>query len=101
MTLSGSTAALVAKYRPGVPVIALTPSPSAARRLQLVHGVHTLLTPEGASRDESLQVAVDECKRMGMVEAGDRFLALLGKHSVHVAGDVSSMHVFDVDGFKD
>lgn len=99
MTLSGSTAALLAKYRPGVPVIALTPSPAAARRLQMVYGVHALLTPQGSSRDETLQVAVDECRRMGLVEEGDRFLALLGKHSTHVAGDVSSMHVFDTDGF--
>ncbi len=41
-TQTGSTAALVAKYRPNLPIIAVTPTQSVRRRLALYAGVHVL-----------------------------------------------------------
>jgi len=41
-TKTGSTAALVAKYRPAVPILAVTPSPVVARQLALYSGVQPL-----------------------------------------------------------
>ena len=44
---------------------------------------------------------VEECRRMGFVAKGDRFLALLGRHATRAfeGRDVSSMHVLEVDSF--
>jgi pyruvate kinase len=43
-TQSGTTASLVARERPSVPIIALTPIPATLRRLCLTWGVHCVLT---------------------------------------------------------
>ena len=47
-TESGTTAALVARERPSVPIIAITPLPATARRLCLTWGIHTVLTEAAA-----------------------------------------------------
>jgi pyruvate kinase len=41
-TQTGSTATLVSKYRPGLPIFAVTPSQSVRRRMALYHGVTSL-----------------------------------------------------------
>ena len=45
-THSGTTAMLAARERPSVPIIALTPFRSTARRLSLVWGLHCVITEE-------------------------------------------------------
>ncbi|SEA74203.1 pyruvate kinase [Desulfuromusa kysingii] len=42
-TQTGSTAALIAKYRPSLPIIAVTPNRQVKRQLALYRGVHPLL----------------------------------------------------------
>lgn len=53
-TQSGSTAALMAKFRPHLPIIALTPDPAIQRRLSLYRGVRTY--PIGRMRDTDEQI---------------------------------------------
>ncbi len=45
-TMSGSTALRMARQRPNVPILCLTPNLDVARRLSLVYGVHSVHTPE-------------------------------------------------------
>ena len=53
-TSSGSSARLVSRYRPPVPIYAVTPSEVAARQLQIHYGVFPVLAPEVGSTDEML-----------------------------------------------
>jgi pyruvate kinase len=71
-TQTGATARMVARYRPNVPIIAITPMLSTVRQLALVWGVHAVLIErEYESTDELLQ----KCKQLslatGLVQPGD------------------------------
>lgn len=57
-TQSGSTARLIAKYRPPLPIIAFTPFPEIQRRLSLCWGVHAW--PIGTVGGTDQQIAVVE-----------------------------------------
>lgn len=60
-TQTGGTAALVAKFRPSVPVLAVTPTQHVRRRLALYGGVHSLRVDIAGSTEAqicSVEVAV-------------------------------------------
>ena len=77
-TASGSSLWRVARYRPGVPVLALTPNARVRRQLVLASGVYTALAPDPTSTDEMVAEAVDYVKRAGLAEAGDRIVITAG-----------------------
>jgi pyruvate kinase len=54
-TTSGSTARLISRYRPAVPIFAFTPSDAVARQLQVVYGVKPVIAPFVGSTDEMLK----------------------------------------------
>jgi pyruvate kinase len=78
VTMTGSTARLVAKYRPATRIIAATPSEETFRRLALTWGVMPLLTPAWESVDEALAGAVGAAERAGLVKQGDCLIATAG-----------------------
>ncbi len=53
-TSSGSSARLIARYRPTTPIFAFTPSEEVARQLSLIYGVYPVIAPEVLSTDEML-----------------------------------------------
>lgn len=53
-TSSGSSARLIARYRPPVPVFAFTPSEQVARALGIVYGVKPVIAPHVTSTDEMM-----------------------------------------------
>ncbi len=55
---SGSTTLRAARERPSVPILGLTPNDATARRLALVWGVHSVLTPDLTSFTEMVKMAV-------------------------------------------
>src|SRR5690606_28451987 len=57
-TQSGATARLLSKYRPKVPIIALTPSEQVQRHLMLVWGVHPFVVPFRHTIDEVIDTAI-------------------------------------------
>jgi len=57
-TQSGSTARLIAKFRPQIPIVAFTPHPEIQRRLSLSWGVFT--RPIGAVEGTDQQIAIVE-----------------------------------------
>lgn len=97
-TASGVTAKLIAKYRPGVPIIAITDSPSTAQKLTLVWGVNPIVTHKVTTTDEILELAVDEALKYGYVNHGDIVVITAGVPvgesgttnlmKVHVIGDL-------------
>ena len=77
-TYSGSTAMLASRERPRVPLIALTPLISTARRLTLFWGIHSRVT----DRVERFKLAVVSAVRvalaMGVASETDRIVVTAG-----------------------
>jgi pyruvate kinase len=77
-TAPGSTALRVARERPGLPVIGLSPVVATGRKLAMVWGVHCVLTsdPENqaAMVRKACRIAFDE----GFAKAGDGVLIVAG-----------------------
>ena len=97
-TESGNTAKMIAKYRPGVSIIAVTSQPSTAQKLTLVWGVRPILTQRVSTTDEILELSVDEALQYEYVSHGDVVVITAGVPvgeagttnlmKVHVIGDL-------------
>jgi pyruvate kinase len=96
-TTSGSTARRVARERPPVPILVLTPSITTARRLGLLWGTHAVHT-----RDvEDFESMVAKAKRMALrhniARAGDRVIVLAGV-PFKTPGSTNVLHVVRLTG---
>ncbi len=78
MTHSGSTARMVSKYRPPVPIYALTPFQNIQRQLNLVWGVRPLLIESSESTDQMFDLAQRKLQEIGVVKPGDRIVLSAG-----------------------
>nr|WP_106780386.1 pyruvate kinase [Lysinibacillus timonensis] len=97
-TASGTTAKMIAKYRPGVPIIAITNEVTTAQKLTLVWGVTPIVTPRVTTTDEILEMSVDESLKHQYVNHGDVVVITAGVPvgeagttnlmKVHVIGDL-------------
>lgn len=77
-TESGSTAMRVARERPNVPIITLTPIPATARRLALAWGQHCVLTPNANSLEDMIDTACEFASSQGFAEVGQRIIITVG-----------------------
>jgi pyruvate kinase len=77
-TASGHTARMVSKYRPPMPIIAITPSTAVQRRLCLYWGVYPLLAKRTANTDEMLADAMRAAKSHAFVQPGDLVVMTAG-----------------------
>jgi len=91
-TQSGSTAGRLAKYRPGVPVLAITPSPVVAGRLMLRWGVYPCEVAMPASVDELFATAARLCRELGLAKAGD-LVVITGGIPIGVVGSTNLLKV--------
>lgn len=71
LTLTGSIARLIAKWRPKTPVIAISPRREVVNRLNFVWGVYALQNPLFYNTDELLQGMPELLKNLGLVRSGD------------------------------
>ncbi len=77
-TATGSTALRVARERPGLPVIGLTPVVATARRLAVVWGVHCVLTSDPESLADMVKKACRIAYEEGFVPAGNGVVITAG-----------------------
>lgn len=77
-TQTGSTAALVAKYRPRMPIYAVTPSPQVQRRLALHAGVRSFLVDVEGDTETQLRNVGEVALAAGVLEAGDVVVITMG-----------------------
>ncbi len=77
-TQSGSTAMRVSKYRPGVPILALTPDKAVSGRLLLYWGVRSYQITEPASVDELFAMGARLAMEKGVAKAGDLIIITAG-----------------------
>jgi len=79
LTETGSTARCIAKYRPAVPILAISASETTVRQLLTVRGVIPTLTASFVGTDAVIKKALDKAKADGMVVAGDVVVAVHGQ----------------------
>ncbi|SHO47930.1 pyruvate kinase [Desulfopila aestuarii] len=77
-TSSGSTARMVARYRPKAPIIAVSPNITTVRQLQLVRGVMPLLSAPATSMDEQLDMSIHAATQAELVQNGDLVVITAG-----------------------
>ena len=88
LTTSGDTARLVSKYRPSVPILAITRNEACSRFTHLYRGVYPFFYPKPrvASNGDDWQTDVDNRilwamengKRLGLLQSGDPIVAIQG-----------------------
>ena len=91
-TSSGSTARRVARERPTVPLLVLTPSLKTARRLGLLWGAHAVRTRDVHSFEEMVGKSKRMALRHGLAKAGERILVTAGV-PFGVPGSTNVVHV--------
>ena len=77
-TATGSTGLRAARERPTTPILALSPIPKTARRLTLVWGLHSVITPDAEDLDEMVDKACHIAFEEGFAKPGDRVIVSAG-----------------------
>jgi pyruvate kinase len=75
---SGATALRIARERPELPILALTPRVTTARRLALAWGVHAVVTDDAHDVDDMANRAVEIARREGFAKTGERVIIIAG-----------------------
>ncbi|SOB86685.1 pyruvate kinase [Sphingomonas guangdongensis] len=96
-TSSGSTARRIARERPSVPIMVLTPRLETARRLGLLWGVHAVHTKDVASFEEMVAKAKRMILRHNMAGAGDQVIVCAGV-PFKTPGSTNVLHVVRIMG---
>ena len=95
MTRSGHTARMVARFRPGCPIVALTPDERVARQLAIVWSVLPAVAGDAASTDEVFARSVEKAKELGVLRAGDTAVITAGVPLGRV-GSTNLIHAVEV-----
>lgn len=77
-TSSGATALRAARERPHAPIVSITPHLHIARRLALVWGVHSTVSPDVQSVDEMVDAAARAALTEGFAAPGDQITIAAG-----------------------
>ena len=91
-TTSGSTARLIARYRPHYPIIAVTPEPQTVKQLCLVWGVFPVPTRGFKSTDEMVRMLQQKALESGLVKRGD-LVAITAGLPLHQTGTTNMITV--------
>jgi pyruvate kinase len=90
-TRSGRTARLVSAHRPQVPILALSPRPETARRVNLLWGVTPAQNEEPETLEELLADCAERAKEHGLADSGDLIGVTAG-----LAGQRLGTNLFEV-----
>ncbi|MDL2343247.1 pyruvate kinase [Deinococcus sp. MIMF12] len=77
-TSTGGAATRVAKYRPRLSILALTPNEQTRNQLALTWGVSPMLSEDPHNTDDMVRIANDELKKSGLADVGDRYVITAG-----------------------
>jgi pyruvate kinase len=91
-TSSGSTARRVAKYRPKVPILAITPSQLTQRQLSLSWGVRAFQIPEPSKIAMLFTRGARVAKRTGLAQDGD-LVVITGGVPIGISGSTNLLKV--------
>lgn len=96
-TTSGSTARRVARERPSVPLMVLTPRLDTARRLGLLWGTHAVHTKDVQSFEEMVEKSKRMVLRHKLAKAGDSVIIIAGV-PFRTPGSTNMLHVVRITG---
>mgnify|MGYP001107063711 FL=1 len=92
MTHSGSTARMVARYRPHSQIIAMTPSKDICRQLAIVWGVYSFVVPRYEKTDDFPKLVNEVLKEAKMLNVDEQFV-ITGGVPVGVPGTTNYLSV--------
>ncbi len=95
MTHSGSTALMISRYRPNVPVVALTPIASTCRKLSIVWGIAPLTIEEYQNADDIPRIAEKTLKNNKLIKTGKRYV-ITGGIPVGIPGTTNYLTILKV-----
>jgi len=95
LTDTGFTSRLISKYRPEIPILAITSSTRVARKLCMNWGVIPIVYHGESSDRARLDFAIDQGKALGYLQAGDTVVATAGHHQM--AGGTDLIRVITLD----
>ena len=95
-TSSGSTARRVARYRPRVPILAITHNENTRQSLMLTWGVYPYLAPEERGLDELLASGEKIAMETGIASKGDLVVMVAGV-PIMVPGTTNMVRVERID----
>jgi pyruvate kinase len=98
-TTSGSSARLLARYRPPVPVYAFTSTDSVARQLSIIYGVDAIVTSEMTSTDHMLTQMEHVLVSTGRARPGDNIVFVAGQ-PVGLRGSTNMLKLHRVAGIR-
>ena len=80
-TRSGMTARAISRFRPPMPIVAITPSEGTARQLRSSWGVQETYLSPSTDIDDLCQFAVAQLKVSGTAKVGDTIVVMAGSAS--------------------
>jgi len=99
-TSTGRSARLVSRYRPPVPIFAVTPSETAARALSVCYGVIPIVAPHAKTTDQMLGQLDRMLIEQQLLNVGDTVVFVAGQPVAH-AGTTNMMKVHRVGEITD
>ncbi|HET7604581.1 MAG TPA: pyruvate kinase [Sphingomicrobium sp.] len=96
-TSSGATARRIARERPPVPLLAMSPSLHTARRMGLLWGVHAVHSRDVGSFEEMVEKGKRMALRHKIAKGGDRVVLMAGI-PFGTAGSTNVLHVVRLHG---
>jgi pyruvate kinase len=94
-TSSGATASRIARMRPDVPILALTPSEKVLRQLVLTWGAHPVRAETIDSYQDMSHEAAKHAVEQGLAKKGDYIVVVAGV-PFGVAGSTNNLRVLEV-----
>jgi pyruvate kinase len=94
-TFSGDTARRVAKFRPSVPIVAITPNEFVANQLVLSWGIIPIVSEMVNSFEEMVNIARIKVKELGLVKELSKIVIIAGL-PLKVPGNTNLIHLTDV-----
>jgi len=95
-TSGGTTAARVARKRPSLPILAVTPSVDTSRRLCLLWGAHSVLAEDVHSYEEMVEQATALAMDQGFASVRDILVVVAGI-PFGQAGNTNNLRVVSID----
>lgn len=91
-TQTGSTAALVSKYRPNLPIYAMTPNALVRRRMALCSGVRGICVENHETTEQQILAVEAVAIATGILKAGDVMVVTMGS-PISKAGSTNLLKV--------
>jgi len=95
LTHTGTTARIIARYRPDVPIIACTNEPRVVAQLGVVWGVQALFIPFQKHTDAGVEIVHEQLKELGIAKSGDKIIFTAGMPLPQMGG-TNMLHVSEL-----